>query len=133
MIRSSVKHVLDAMKKHKVLRVVVLAAAGINDFGDKQTMSRRLLKGLNGTFEKVTIADLENASTLLETEGGTIDWIMVRPPRLVSDPIEAKGKYKTGKLDLGPTDKISRADVAHFMLTQVSDDTFIRKRPMVSY
>jgi putative NADH-flavin reductase len=133
LIQSTVKNVLDAMKKLKVHRLIVLAHAAINDYGDKNTISRKLLKTMKGASDKAVLADLEKTSGLLETEGGTIDWIVVRPPKLTSDPIEAKGKYKTGKLDLGPTDKISRADVAHFLLSCVTDDTFIRKRPMVSY
>src|SRR5262249_55159683 len=48
-----------------------------------------------------------------------LDWIIVRPARLTSGP--RTGEYKVDEpLFMGPRAKISRADVADFLLKQVS-------------
>jgi hypothetical protein len=62
-----------------------------------------------------------------------LDWIIVRPAALTSGP--RAGVYRSG---FGTTDqaiggKIARADVADFLLKQLTDDTYLRKTPGLSY
>ena len=62
-----------------------------------------------------------------------IDWIIVRPGAFTNGP--ATGAYKHG---FPPTEKklnfkISRADVAGFMLQQLTGDTYLRQSPGLSY
>jgi putative NADH-flavin reductase len=61
-----------------------------------------------------------------------LDWVIVRPPILTNGP--KLGKYRHGpKVGnyLIPK-RISRADVADFMLQQVNDDTYLRQSPGIS-
>jgi putative NADH-flavin reductase len=61
-----------------------------------------------------------------------LDWIIVRPARLTDGP--KRGEYKVGDpLLMGPGAKISRADVADFLLEQVNDDTYLHKVPRLKY
>jgi hypothetical protein len=61
-----------------------------------------------------------------------LDWIIVRPAKLTDGP--RKGEYQVSEpLLIGPGAKISRADVADFLLKQVSDDTFLHKVPRLKY
>jgi hypothetical protein len=58
-----------------------------------------------------------------------LDWIIVRPSRLTDDP--RGGAYRValdGRTVLG---KIGRADVASFMLAQLTDDRYLRKSPAI--
>lgn len=62
-----------------------------------------------------------------------LDWTIVRPGNLTNGPLT--GAYRHG---FDPTDRalkveVSRADVADFMLKQLTDDTYLRKTPGVSY
>jgi putative NADH-flavin reductase len=62
-----------------------------------------------------------------------VDWVIVRPGALTNGP--KTGNHRAG---FPVTDKnirasISRADVADFMLSQLSDPTYLRKTPGVSY
>jgi putative NADH-flavin reductase len=62
-----------------------------------------------------------------------LNWIIVRPPRLTKG--RRTGAYRSGErivaTSIVPT--ISRADVADFMLKQLTDDTYLRKTVSVMY
>ena len=60
-----------------------------------------------------------------------LDWVIVRPARLTDEP--AKGEYRVHLGGSYTAKTISRADVAAFMLAQLTDDTYVRKTPMISY
>jgi putative NADH-flavin reductase len=62
-----------------------------------------------------------------------LPWIIVRPPRLTKGP--RTGVYRSGErivaTSLIPT--LSRADVADFMLKQLTDDTYLHNTVSVMY
>jgi hypothetical protein len=65
--------------------------------------------------------------------GTELDWIIARPTRLTDGP-------KTGKFQVSPrlapnpgTGAISRADLAAFMLEQVSSDQWLHNPPTLAY
>ncbi len=61
-----------------------------------------------------------------------LDWTLVRPARLINEP--AKGTYRVGDpLKIGLNSKISRADVADFLLKQANDNTYIHRVPRLKY
>lgn len=62
-----------------------------------------------------------------------LDWTIVRPGVLNNK--NARGVYKEGK-DIGNwfiTVKISRADVAHFMVKQIADKKYLKSTPGLSW
>lgn len=62
-----------------------------------------------------------------------LEWVIVRPGNLTDG--SHTGVYRHGfpATDKAITVKISRADVADFMLKQVQDDAYLKKTPGVSY
>jgi putative NADH-flavin reductase len=62
-----------------------------------------------------------------------LDWVIVRPAAYTDGP--ATGEYKHGfaATEKGLKLKISRADVAGFVLEQLEDDTYLRQTPGLSY
>ena len=55
----------------------------------------------------------------------------MRSPRLTND---AKiGSYGVGWVSVNASSKISRADLADFIVTQIEDNTFNYQMPFVSY
>src|SRR3954468_14182249 len=62
-----------------------------------------------------------------------VDWVIVRPAALTNGP--RTGSYKAGfpVTDRTISARISRADVADFMLRQLTDTTYRGKTPGVSY
>ena len=67
-----------------------------------------------------------------EIRQSDLDWIIVRPARLTDGP--RTGDYKVGApLPMGPRAKISRADIADFLLKQVRADTYVHQVPRLRY
>jgi putative NADH-flavin reductase len=61
-----------------------------------------------------------------------IDWTIMRPPKLLDGPETGKYRMATdGFLTRGL--KISRADVAHFMIHNIDNKVIIRKTVEVAY
>ena len=60
-----------------------------------------------------------------------LDWVIVRPAKLTDEP--AKGEYRVYVGGSYTATKISREDVAAFMLAQLTDNTYVRKMPVISY
>jgi putative NADH-flavin reductase len=62
----------------------------------------------------------------------SLDWIIVRPAMLTNNA--RTGSYRVGTpLQGGLARQISRADVADFMLKQLTDNTYLHKVPRLSY
>jgi hypothetical protein len=70
----------------------------------------------------VRVADLIRASDL--------DWTLVRVPMLTDAP--PSGDVLVGYLGRGVGARISRTDMAAFILEQASDDTYLRQAPVIS-
>ena len=63
----------------------------------------------------------------------TLDWVIVRPAVLTNNPRTRVYRSGFDVADRSIQAKISRADVADFMLGQLTDDVYLRKTPGVSY
>jgi putative NADH-flavin reductase len=74
------------------------------------------------------LADAEGHLRVLQDSG--LDWTVVRAPRLLDTP--ATGSYRVGRVGVNASTKISRADFADFVLSQVEDRSFLRQMPFVS-
>jgi len=64
-------------------------------------------------------------------EEGGLDWTMVRPPELTEKPYTGKYRVREGRLPRFGF-KVSRADVADFMIKAAGNDAWIRKIAGVS-
>jgi putative NADH-flavin reductase len=77
------------------------------------------------------VADHEAKERIIRAT--SLDWVIVRPPRLTNGP--RRGTYRSGvgirATSLIP--RISRADVADFMLRQLEEDEHVRQTPAVMY
>ncbi|HUE75327.1 MAG TPA: SDR family oxidoreductase [Chloroflexota bacterium] len=124
----AVSHIVPAMKAHGVDRLVFQTGAGVADPRDQPSFGSRVIVPLLKLLSPKVLADAENAVATIR--GSDVDWIVVRVPRLSDAP--AKGQYQSGYLRPGFT-PVSRADVANFMLKQLTDDTYLRQAPIVSY
>jgi putative NADH-flavin reductase len=124
-----VRHVLDAMESHRVRRIVALSAAGALGesagflFGN---LGMRIFRmWLPGVYR-------EHRKMLEELQRRAVDWTAVRAVLLTNGP--PKGLYRVA-VDGIPRwgFRISRADVADFMVRQLTTDEFVRKMPAIAY
>ena len=121
--------IVAAMEKLGVSRLVCLSSLGVGDSHANLPFFTKYV--IVGIFLRHAFADHERQEAVVRKS--PLAWTIVRPPHLKDGP--RTGEYRFG---FPPTDrstqaKISRADVADFMLKQLTDDAFIRKSPGVSY
>lgn len=123
------KNIIDAMEKQNVMRFICITSLGIND--------SRFKLGLYYTLFVIPVIvffyfwDKSKQEKLIQSS--SLDWTIVRPGQLFDG--KKRGMYKHGT-NVGNyilTKLISRADVAHFILSQLSDTSYLRKAPGVAY
>jgi putative NADH-flavin reductase len=119
-------NIIEAMKKLGVRRLIVESAYGA---GSSRGLSSIGMFLVTNTILKWAYRekDLEEP----EIMNSELDWVIVRPPALRNGP--KTGKYRVGEeMRLGTMNWINRADVADFMLRQVSSQEWLRKTPSIS-
>lgn len=123
------RHILDAMRGAGVRRIVSLTGAGVAQPGDEPKLVDKLFKFALRRLQPDVLADAEGHARAIEASD--VDWTIVRAPRLNDGP--KRGTYRIGMVGKGTGTQIGRADVADFMLRQVTDHGYVRQAPMVSY
>jgi putative NADH-flavin reductase len=119
--------ILEAMRRHGVQRIIAVTGAlvGVVDQGQS-----RMVQHLARLFaERQPAAAADRASqerVLMESDR---EWTIVKPPRLNEAPMR---RTKSGtRMKIGMLSRISRADLAMFMLDQIDSTEYVRKRVLV--
>lgn len=126
MAAQSTKNIVDAMEKHAVSRLVLVSVAGIPVLQDQR--KRNLIDGLLKLLLKDVFVDRENQLKVLHNS--RVQWTAVRVPRLTDEP--AKGEVKAFFGNPNPSFKVTRADLANFMLEQLTSDQWVGQAPILS-
>lgn len=129
LLSASGQNIINAMKKHSVKRFIGESGAGVVLPEDPQTFGSRVMGALVGMMIKDVIAD--NRQQLAQLRASGLDWTLVRAPVLNNGP--RTGNYNAGYQTMGPGAKISRADIAEFMLKQTNDKTYVGQAPTIRY
>lgn len=123
------RNIVAAMESSGVRRLVFESSIGVGD-------SRNHL----GLFAKWVFFPLVIRNIIADKEiqeryikESSLDWIIVRPGRLTNG--RQTGKYRVGDEinEHAVGSSISRSDTAEFMLRQLTDGTYLRQTPAVSY
>lgn len=118
------KNIIASMEKQNVKRFICITTLGIND--------SRFRLGLYYTLFTIPIIlffyfrDKSKQEKLIMNS--KLDWTIVRPGQLTNSKLT--GEYQVGN-NVGNyfmTKTISRANVAHFILSQLCDKTFFHKK-----
>lgn len=123
------RNIVAAMQDAGVRRLVCQSSLGV---GDSLAVPMPLyVKLLFPLVLRRTFADHEGQEHLVRQS--TLDWTIIRPTKMVDG--ERTGVYRSGLTDTKEKVKVkvSRADVADFMLRQLTDDSYLRLAPWVSY
>jgi len=132
-LERAVPLIVAAMQESRVRRIIALGSAGaLPDSLDKQPAWRRwfVQKIVYNTFLKWPVASQISQYATLSTSN--LDWTMVMPPMLNNTP--ARGAYRLDG-DALPRNgsRISREDVADFMMQQVESPQWIRKGVYITW
>lgn len=124
----AMKNILAAMNKYGVKRLVSLTGAGVAVPQDKPKLINHVISFLLKLLSGDVLTDAEHHYEVLQSS--PLDWIVVRGPMLTEGP--HTGKYRVGWAGVNTGMRISRADIADFMLKQLTDNTYLRQAPMIS-
>lgn len=120
-----VANIVDSMSKHGVKRLVCLS-----DYGNGETRSKGLYARFIWHMIRAHLEDKERMEE--EVKSSDLDWTIVRSTILTNGA--KRGSYKAGlEIKIGLYPRISRPDLADFITRQVTDDSFIRSSPSISY
>jgi putative NADH-flavin reductase len=124
------QHIVEAMQQEKIDKIISLSGGGLPyPAQDKPKFADHLIRGIMKVVASKILNDAIAHHKVLEKSGTR--WIIVRGPRLTND--KKIGKYRVGWVGVNASTKISRADLADFILTQVEDERFVHQMPFVSY
>jgi putative NADH-flavin reductase len=120
--------IVQAMQRHGVSRLVTLSGGGLRAPQDRPKLPDRVIRTLLRLLAARVLADAEGHLAVLEGSG--LDWTVVRGPRLTLEP--GTGRYRVGWVGVDASTRISRDDLADFILTQIDDRRFVGQLPFVS-
>lgn len=116
-------NIIAAMKKYGVKRLVSLTGAGLPALRDSAKLADRLITLALKTLSGDVLQDALGHAALIQQSSP--DWVIVRGPMLGDGPLT--GKYHIGWVGVDTSSRISRGDVADFLLKQTTDNTCPRQ------
>jgi putative NADH-flavin reductase len=127
LLSSSLKNLITGMKEEGISRVIIVSAAGA---GDSWNLMPWWFKGfIKSSNIGITYKDHDLQEKLLEESG--FDWTVVRPVGLSDDKVEGNLTISFNGLP-APGFKISRLEVARFMIREMTENNHIHKKPVIS-
>ena len=128
LLASAARNIVTAMNSSGARRLICVSAAGAFVRDDPDTGA--LVKIIIPAIFARTFADVRAMEKVISD--GDLDWTLVRPARLVNTA--GTGRYRV-RPEFPPPGgrKISRADVAHFIVTTLEHDSWIGGAPALAY
>ena len=122
-------NLIGAMQADGVSRLVVLSSAAVVDAADRPSLLYRAARVLLRAVMPRVVRDHREQASLIEASG--LAWTIVRGPLVFTDGPRTRLSH-AGPIgrDSGP--RVSRADLADFMLATATDGGFMRMKPLVS-
>jgi uncharacterized protein YbjT (DUF2867 family) len=125
------RHIVQAMEKHNIKRLICQSAWGVGDSQQNADLAGSFfLNVLVPPLLRDDYADKEREEEILRNSD--LDWVIVRPMILTNG--YWTGNYRVREnLSPGRRPYISRADVADFLMRQLTGDDFVHRTPAIGY
>ena len=122
------QNVIDAMSGNASGLLICVTGIGA---GDSQHHGGFFYdKIFNPLLLKTIYADKDRQEALVRNS--KLEWVIVRPGFLTNGPLTGTYRALT-ELEGIKAGKISRADVAHFILTEIKSKQYLSKTPLLTY
>jgi putative NADH-flavin reductase len=119
-------HIIRAMNECNIRRYVVITGLNVDTHLDKK--SPKTTFATSWMYENYPISTKNRQTEYEILSTCNIDWTLLRLPLI--EQTDARNAIKTSLEDC-EGDKISAADLAHFLIEQLNDETFVRKAPFL--
>lgn len=119
---------LAQMELAGVRRIFTMIWVAVLDEGDQPRLADQAARLLASTLFARSLADAEEHVALVRASGTV--WTVVRVPRLSEAPGE--GRYRVGVMGEHGSTRISRDDLADFLVDAVIGDRYRRQLPFVT-
>jgi putative NADH-flavin reductase len=119
------QRILEAMRTNGVRRLIAVTSLGVGD--SRGQVGAQFRQAMDTVLQPIIAAKTEQERLIRES---SLDWTIVRPGGLDDGP--RTGAYRCGTEPTLMAGLISRADVAEFVLRQLSDTTYLHRCPAVT-
>lgn len=121
---SSIKNIVTAMRKNNISRLISITFC--NTAGYIMSFNRLITKPL---WRRLFI-DISRHEDIIKASN--LNWTIIRPTRLVNVP--KTGKYRVGSdIKIKAFSKISRADLADFIIKNIDNKEIISRSVLISH
>ena len=122
-ITEGMRYIIEAMQTHGVQRVIAISGAGIDIASDRKRLFDRIVSVLVHLFNREDAREKEQQYLLFKQSD--LDWTLVRPPVLTAGT--HTGEYQTDVHTLNGKPRLSRADLADFMVREIADRRYTQQ------
>jgi putative NADH-flavin reductase len=128
-LTQGMQNIIVAMKKQNVRRLIITSTLSAKDTKDKPNFKTKAMVNLVKTTMHAAYEDIVNVAETVRASD--LDWTIVRLAILNNKP--KSGKVKAGYVGSGEVaTQISRADIADFMLKQITEMKYLHEAPAIS-
>jgi putative NADH-flavin reductase len=122
------RNVLAAMQEEGVRRLVAISGAGILVPGERKPFPHNLISGLVRILARRAVDAKQREYEVLRRSD--LDWTAVRATRVVEGPATGRIRVGTDAGSIGM--RVTRGDLAAFLVGLVSDGGYVREAPFIS-
>ncbi|TFK30723.1 NAD-P-binding protein [Coprinopsis marcescibilis] len=122
--------VVDCMKKKNVNRIVLLGTASIADPNDTFSFKYKALIATVAALAYPFYTEIVGFGETIRTKADELDWTIVRVPILTNNESKDVVAGYVGDARVGIT--LTRRAFAAFVLQEVEERRWVKKRPMIS-
>ena len=122
------KNVVEAMTSSASNKLICVTGIGAGD--SKNHGGFFYDKIINPLLLRTIYEDKYRQEEIVRKSG--LDWVIVRPGFLINEPLTGKYRALTD-LEGVTAGKISRADVAYFILQELKEEKYLRTTPLLTY
>ncbi|MGI9284316.1 MAG: NAD(P)-dependent oxidoreductase [Pseudomonadales bacterium] len=124
------RHILNVMASVNIRRFIWCGGGSTFVEEDQITFGARIVEKIAQIFMSLRHDDKEHQYQLLKLHP-EVDWLGVRPLQMRKGP--KRTVYRLGFDTFSGMSAISFADCAHAMVNMLSNDTWLRKAPIIQY
>lgn len=127
LIEGAMRLLVPAMERAGVRRLLLVSANGVGETRARSPLVPRIMY-------RLLLGDIfaDKAAGEAIVRASALEWTIAYPVLLTDGP--RTGRYRAGEaLELRGMPKISRADVADFLLRELAQRAFVRKGAVLSY